>query len=234
MTPTGANLAASLRESTLFFLTQTESIFSVTGKIRTWIESQSRLEKKLMEYELKLRTLEAANARLAILEKENEDLKSSYASMNAAEWMGATLLSGGSKYLIDLGSTDGVLTGAVVLARGSFLGVIKETQTQLSQVTSIFDPEARFGVRIGPDGALGVLRVKHSTLIVTTISRAEGIKEGDRVVTLGDEQVRRGGLPVGTVTRILTRPADAVSTFEIRPDFEIEQIRAVIVSKEGP
>jgi cell shape-determining protein MreC len=229
----GVGLIMDARATSLVFISQIEAFFPLGRHVQLWIESKSRLSKKILEYELRVRELEATTAKLSQIQKENEDLKESFVGRNRNEWLGASLLKGGGKYLIDVGNTNGVKPLGIVLVRGAFLGVVKDVYQNTSVVNSIFDNEARLAVRVGRGSAVGIMRSKTGTLILTTISRTEGIDAGETVTTLGDENVKQAGLLVGYIEENLTRPADPVSTYKVKPAVTVNEARAVIVSMES-
>lgn len=226
---------SAYRRSALSFLTQTESTFYFAYQPNLWFKSQSSLQRQILEYELRVRQQDAQISRLSTIERENEDLRASIDKLPSQRVtvLVATLLHGSSgRFLVDVGEADGVRSGDIVLARGIFLGTVIETEKNLSTLASIFDSQIRIGARIDSGGSSGVLTRKGDYLSLTTISRSEEVKVGDKVVTLGDEKVRQQGLLIGYVSHILTRPADPVSSFIIKPAIKDHQVISVIVMKE--
>lgn len=225
----GTNFAFSLKEPSLFLLTQLKETSSIMRELSLWISSREVLAKRVLSYELRIRELESVQSLYEAARRENEDLKNSLDKQTNS--IGATLLRGGSKFFVDRGEADGVRTGSLVTFRGAFVGVISDVYPNISGLDSIYDNEFRVGVRIERrDGVLGVMIVKRGQLLITTISRNEEVQLGDSVVTLGDNKVKQSGIIIGKIEKDLTRSADPVSTFMVSPLFKSQEIRALSIS----
>lgn len=198
-----------------------------------WITRQDSLSRKLMESELLNRQLDARIVKLQYIQRENEDLRSSLASMSGSRfiWVPAHLFSQGNDFYIDVGIKDGVAEGSEVLSSGVYIGVTTDVQPSISKVIPVSSSLSRIGVRTVPSQVVGVLSVTTRGLIMTSISRADTVHEGDVIETMGDGHGIEGGILIGHVDKDLTRTSDPISSFHVRAAFDTNNINSVIVRK---
>lgn len=232
-TAPGRELVAALRLSVLGFLQQFDVAAAPLRAPRLLFESKYQLQHELMACELQRRTDDAQLANSKSIEKENADLKASLGVVSDSKnWIPATVLTAEEKYYLDRGTKANVTKDSIVIADGSFFGVVTEAGSGISELETVFDQEMRLGVKVLPKGIDGVLTRTASQILLTTISRTEDISAGDIIVTLGEPKVKRAGILVGRIDRILTRPADPVSTFIVKLALERGQVQTVLVTKE--
>lgn len=214
------------------FFSEIDALFSPLDRPHLWLKSKNELQNRLMNYELKVRELEASVSALRYVADENAELKVALGTkLPTKKWITSTLLRSESQQLfVAVGASDDVNKFAIVLARGAYLGRVVQSWENLSRVISVYDPDSRVGVRVEGKG-VGVLTGKGERLTLTTISRDDGIKVGDKVITVGDELVRQPGLFIGEIIKVLTKPSDSVSTFLVEPAFELRDVSLVMVSK---
>ncbi len=233
LTAGGRGVVVLSRNSLLTFMGQIDVATSFLRTPRLWITSRVASYHAVLDSELRIRELEAKLSLLTFVKQENEDLKISLGIVNKeTQWIDATLLWAGDKYFLNVGEKEGVHQGSLVLGRGSLIGVVSQTENHFSSLETIFDQGFRVGARIESGGVVGVLTRQGEIMELTTISRADDVKVGDKVISRGDPKVREAGILIGFVSAVQTRPADPVGKFGVKPAVLIDELRVVLVSKE--
>ena len=199
----------------------------------TWIQRQDVLAKKLLQSELYARQVDAKLSKLEYVQKENDDLRASLATVSGAhtQWIPAHFLSFDGESDVDVGLYDGVYEGAMVVSRGVYVGTLWQVDRSVSHVREVISPDSRIGVRTEPSGVMGVLTQTSKGLTLTCISRFEDVHEGDIIQTIGDAKGNEAGILVGYIAKDLTRTADPVSSFLVKPALQTTDVRVVLVHK---
>lgn len=228
----GKEQVSEIRRQSLSLGSVVDASFGFLRIPNDWLRSRQELIQRLMTTEMHLRELEAENVKLQEVKKINDSLMGSLSLVDKDKWIPAQILIGGNTYFLNVGSSRGVSVGSVVTSLGNYVGVVLSVQNHISSFSTPMEVDGSLGVRIESTRALGVLNYKNGELVLTTISRAENVKNGDRVITLGDERVRQSGILVGTIASNLTHTADPISTFLVKLSIDPRFASAVLVSKE--
>jgi len=163
--------------------------------------------------------------RLALLEKENIELREALELKNN---LGISLLEAGS-YGRSLDGTDYRLLinkgidysigedDAVISPNGVLIGKIKEVYGNYSVVSLVNNADFRAGVAVGAKAVLGVAEGNYDRgLLIDFIDKTEDIKEGDIVVTTGND-IWPKGLLVGEISHVSSEGSGLFSTVRAIP-----------------
>jgi rod shape-determining protein MreC len=124
----------------------------------------------------------------------------------------------GYDLMINKGLDDGINEGDIVVSgQGFLIGRISRMDRDVSQITTILDPESKITIRVvGKEisgiahGALG------EGLFVDFISQDDDIGEGDLIVTNGSDQYPPG-LTLGKVSSVKIEAGNLFKEVKVRP-----------------
>jgi len=135
------------------------------------------------------------------------------------------------------GSLSGLQPGMGMLENGVMAGLITEVSVNHSLVLPIIHLSTNWSVRLGYDGAVGILNwsgesVEYATL--TDIPLSEHILPGDSVITSGFQGTFPSGILVGKVEELIVTEADEFQSVTIKLSADYKRIHYVeFLSKEG-
>ena len=133
--------------------------------------------------------------------------------------------------LLNKGALDGVTIGAPVVTAGSTLiGFISELDEHTAVCRLLFHPETSLPAEI-PEAefARGLLTGHlYTSLLLTTIPRDAHIREGQPVVTVGQE-LTPPALLVGIVERVYSAENEAYQQARLKVPFAPDALRAVTI-----
>jgi rod shape-determining protein MreC len=138
---------------------------------------------------------------------------------------------------IDRGSRDGIRPRMAVIAHDSSLvGQILDQPASVigfntSQVLLITDRWSMVPVRVQRSRAFGNLagRPERNDCVLLDTIRLDDIRAGDTLITSGFGGVFRKGLPVGTVSRIVSNPSLLTPQIEVIPLADFSKLEEVMV-----
>jgi rod shape-determining protein MreC len=142
---------------------------------------------------------------------------------------------------IDAGRADGVRPDMTVLDDDGLVGRVLAASRTTATVLLIIDPDSVVGGRVGRSMELGFLSGEgdigeHARLRMQLVDRVAAPRTGDTVVTWGS---RNGapyvaGVPIGSVTRVVTSPRELSRTVVIEPfvDFSSLDVVGVVVDDQ--
>lgn len=159
--------------------------------------------------------LTAKLAESALLRRENAELRAAAALPLPLEWRGicAEVISRDperwqERMMINRGTEEGVVTGAVVLSGNSVLGRVIRTDRHAAEVATLLAPECSFGVGLSNSPVTGVMtgggqRFENGSrgFAVDFLPRELAVTEQQYIVTSGLGGWMPGGLPVGTILK---------------------------------
>ena len=170
--------------------------------------------------------------RLAELERENADLKAQLLieSLNPGDLVrvySSYPFNNRSEIAIAAGSNRGVSEGNVVTYGENILvGRVKTVASEVSIVTTIFDPGFETAVRIGENGADALLKGGNE-LTLTLIAPAAVLEEGATVYTAGSDFPY--GLTLGKLQNIEREEDGIYKKVCVEPAFEIKALKDVLL-----
>ncbi|NLP05601.1 rod shape-determining protein MreC [Candidatus Fermentibacteria bacterium] len=137
--------------------------------------------------------------------------------------------------VIDRGSRDGVVPGAVCITAEGLVGVVEEVAEATCEVLPITSPGMRVSCMTYPSGAVGILQPGPGrTLQLVDVDLSSSVAPGDEVVTSRYGGVFRDGLLVGTVSESLTGRAGLALEFSVTPAVDFTRISEVLILLEPP
>lgn len=169
---------------------------------------------ELLEAKRKIDELEGLLAASADLRKENEELRRLTALPPPAEWCAvlAEVISRdperwNDQLLVNCGSEEGLVTGAVVLVDGKVFGRVQKCFRHTAEIVTLLSPDCRFGVAIEGTDAVGVLQGAgdapfeggRSGFVVDYLPKELEVRPEQMVVTSGLGGWMPPGLPVGMI-----------------------------------
>lgn len=135
---------------------------------------------------------------------------------------------------INKGEKDGVFNGAIVLSKpGVLLGRINKVREGTSQVETItsFSSKIAVYIRTGSGDVRGVLTGERGGyLVVENVDWSKTVKQGDQVVTSGEDEYFPKGLLVGVVDHVESNPASSFQTVYLNLMFDPNNLKYVLVS----
>lgn len=180
------------------------------------------------------------NARINALAGIGDDWRSDYRQVPAAIW-GWSPSPWYVRAKLDVGSNDGVVRNAPVVARGELnaglAGIITQVRPNTSIVTFITEQNTGIGVTIpDADGAIGLLQPSvPGQMKVTGIRRQAPVEKGQIVYTNGASQPLTlpspypRGIPVGIVADAGSQEVDVQQTIQVTPFVTPEKLAYVVV-----
>jgi rod shape-determining protein MreC len=132
---------------------------------------------------------------------------------------------------IDVGSSDGVKKGMIVLTRqGSLIGTVTRELSNAAWVTLITDPSSAVSALVQESRTQGVVAGSvNGELTMEFVSGTAEIKEGDLVVTSGVG----GGYPpdelIGQVIGVDRAAQELFQSVRVRPLADISKLESVLV-----
>jgi rod shape-determining protein MreC len=130
---------------------------------------------------------------------------------------------------IDKGSNDGIKNDMPVITASGVVGKVSNViNGNTAQVLLINDQNSGVGTILEQSRLQGVLKGKASgQLVLDKIMAEEEVKQGDRVLTSGGDQIFPKGLPVGTVSDI--RRGGEFLQVTIKPAAALNHLEEVLV-----
>lgn len=210
ITPVFATQWQAIQQVAGEVLVSLDQIIIPTGSPRTWVENQYELRKQLQMYEKKTRELDASLALLKNVEKENELLRTAFASSSAqrSDWVPAYIVSASPYPIVLAGSNEGIEKGAVIVnATHSLVGKVEAVHPHYATIISVQDIKGRWGVVHQRSSAKGVLSNTTGGPEVEFFDLISDMQHDDALVTIGQEKIPPG-IPVGKIVQIKTRLSD--------------------------
>lgn len=129
---------------------------------------------------------------------------------------------------LDKGSADGIAPDMAVISAQGIVGKVFQVFRHTCQVLLINDQTSGVGTILEQSRLQGVLKGKASgDLVLDKIMAEEEVKNGDRVLTSGGDQIFPKGLVVGTVAKVTRGPE--FLTVTVRPATSLNHLEEVLV-----
>ena len=148
-----------------------------------------------------------------------------------AEVIGTSGTEQSRVFTINKGKKDGIDRDMAVITPDGIVGKVRDVFGHTAQVLAINDQSSGAGVIMESTRIRGILRgnAQGRPEIVDVISD-QRIKQGDKVLTAGGDQIFPRGLPVGVVDRVVNDPErDGFVDVILKPAAHLDQLDEVLV-----
>ena len=134
-------------------------------------------------------------------------------------------------FTINKGTDDGLKRDMAVITGDGIVGKVREVFAHTSQVLAINDQSSGAGVILEQTRIRGVLRGNaQGQPQIVGILPDNRIKQGEKVLTAGGDQIFPRGLPVGTVDKILPDPdREGFIRIIVNPAARLDRLDEVMV-----
>ncbi len=170
----------------------------------------------LLQAYSRMLTVEAENQRLQqMLDFKQTNLQY---EIEIAKIIGWPVSNWSSRYVLGLGSKDGITKNMVAVSTSGLIGKIVQVTETTAELMLLTDELSSVGVRIQSSGCLGIVSgngAQTPTLTMSFISSDAVVKEGDLVVTSGLSDIYPEGLVIGKVVRCEEEVSGMHQTAEI-------------------
>src|SRR5579863_4508861 len=133
---------------------------------------------------------------------------------------------------IDKGENSGIARDMAVITADGIVGKVLLAYPSVSQVLLISDQSSGVGALLEKSRLQGVLRGTPSgEVVLERVMKDEQVPVGETVLTSGGDQIFPKGLPLGTVTRVVSGK-DLFLSIKIRPADDLSKLEEVLVLLE--
>lgn len=130
---------------------------------------------------------------------------------------------------INRGSSDGVTKGMPVVAVEGVAGHVLDSAPHYAKILQANDPNSAIEVLIQESRVQGIVKGTGSGYRLHYVLKNNDVKAGDQVVTSGLGGVFPKGLPVGTVSRVVSNRRGMFLDIEVQPAVNFERLENVII-----
>ncbi len=135
---------------------------------------------------------------------------------------------------IDKGRAHGIRPDAAVITPEGIVGRVIYAGNYSSIVQLIVDSQSGVGILVLPNRRMGIIKGSGSAeLDLDYIDDDSELKEGDLMITSGDDRIYPKGLPVGKITSVGPRRG-LFKTVRIRPTADLGRLEEVLCVVEKP
>ncbi len=178
----------------------------------------------------------------AQLAAENESLKAKLAELSVIQNQLPTVPQNAIRAMVDstypmnfknevmvnVGSDNQIASGDTVLFQGTLFGLIEKVWPTSALVQTIFDPQFKTHVRIGPSGYDGLfLGGPYPT--VETIAKSAKLMQGDVVYTAGSGMPY--ATPIAEIAQVTAAPSDLFKEASLSFPYDMSMIQTVEIIK---
>lgn len=200
------------------------------------IKETKNLKKENEELILKIQFLEAENAALKEVKKENEVLRKALDIGLEKEFKFEIAQVIGKEtdkdfIFINKGSDEGISKNfPVITSEKVLIGRIQEVYNNFSKVIILTAKDSSFDAKIAGTDIYGVAKGEgNSGLLLDLIPKEKEIKEGDLVITSALGGVFPQGLFVGKITNFEKTDVKSWQVAQIQPSFDLNEIENLLV-----
>ncbi len=137
-----------------------------------------------------------------------------------------------SVFILNKGAKDNVQVGSGVVVKDNLVGLVAQVSDNLSKVNTINNSLSSFTAKT-ENGAIGIVRGGGS-LTLNNVLLSENIKEGELVLTKGDINQDRIGIPadliVGKIKSVEKNPSDLFQKGELESFVDFVSLSTVFVN----
>lgn len=236
-----------LRPVENFFVFVTKPVVSATNKATrsvtgsfSFLGSIGHLATENDSLKQQVEKLQAENARLAEVDKENSTLRSQLKFEGKQQYdevpsfvIGYDPTSFTEFLTIDKGTEAGIKNGdPVITDSGLLVGQVQNAGWKSSQVLLTTDSNSSINAIVQDSRASGIVKGDHGlALTMSLIPQDEVVKEGDRVVTSGLGGEFPKGLVLGQVQSVSEQANELFQSATLKPAVSFRDVEIVFVIK---
>lgn len=137
-------------------------------------------------------------------------------------------------FIVDKGEKNSVGAGMVVVYQDNLVGQIAQTTNYFAKVDTVTNPDISFSAQDLTSHALGVIRGKgNGQILLDNVLLSDTIKNGDLVVTTGNQDIHGKGYPpnlvVGKIVSIEKNPSALFQTAQIQSFLSFSSLYMVFI-----
>lgn len=179
-----------------------------------------------------LTALEITNAEL---KHENELLRKELSlttpqggnELIAAQVISRTSSVSQQAIVVNKGAEDGFAKGMAVVAQGYYVGKVEEVLPRSSRITLLTSAQSMIPIVLEKSRSIGLLRGGVEGLLVDEIPRDITIEPGEAVVTAPIGDIVKSGIPVGTVSKLLSGKSDVFQSARLVSPIDLSRLEVV-------
>lgn len=221
---------------------------SISGMITqgtSYFGNTKKLNEKIVELESELERAQIDIQEINVLLKENDDLKKllkinekySHFEKVYANVITRSYDNWSETFVINKGTEDGIKLKQTVIAEDGLVGYISHVQQNTSVVTTILDPSSSVSVEISNINKLALVKGDFSLkskgqLKLTNIPIDTELAEDETIYSSGIGELYKKGIPVGTITEIISKrnDIDRYGIIDVFVDIDSLSLVGVIVN----
>jgi len=212
--------------------TRVSDFFHTIGSISRLARENKELTTNNLELESKLANLDEVSHENALLkqelgfyqkEKENE--------LVPAQVIGSSPSGFLQTIKVDKGLANGIRQGSVVLSRGFLIGKVSQVNENNAEVFLINNSNSLIPVVLQNSRGTGILKGGLSGMIVEDIALDSKVQIGEMVLTSGLGEETPGGLPIGTVEKMLSVRSEIFQEVSVKSPIEFGKLEIVFITK---
>jgi rod shape-determining protein MreC len=132
--------------------------------------------------------------------------------------------------LLDHGSSDGVRVGQPVLSAGATLaGIVVDVGAHRARVRLLIDPQSSVAALVQSSRTPGAATGTGDALQLDFVQQGASVANGDLVLTSALGGQLPGGLLIGRVSAVHSRPADLFQTVDVEPLADYLRLEQVLI-----
>lgn len=132
-------------------------------------------------------------------------------------------------FSIDRSSSDGVTKGMPVLTIDGVIGHVLDGGSHHAKVLQANDPNSAIEVLIQDTRVQGIIKGTGTGYRLHYVLKNNEVKQGDQLVTSGMGGVFPRGLPVGTVSSVVSNRRGMFLDIEVQPAVDFSRLENVII-----
>lgn len=132
--------------------------------------------------------------------------------------------------IIDRGSSHGVQRGMPVVCAEGVVGQVMNTSPHFCKVLLANDPNSATEAIVQENRAQGIVKGKSEDLYeLQYVLKSYEITMNDHVVTSGMGGVFPKGIPIGTISQVISNPTGMFQRIDVKPSVNFSQLEYVII-----
>jgi rod shape-determining protein MreC len=133
---------------------------------------------------------------------------------------------------IDRGLNDGIRKGMIAVSPDGLVGMVRDVLDERASIMLITDVNSAVAVRIQPLRVDGILEGRGDNMtFLKYVSRDADVKQGQRVVTSGLDDIYPGGILVGYIEGIKKTDDGFFQEIVVRPAQDLNKVEEVAILK---
>lgn len=189
------------------------------------------LRQKINKSDQLTRELTVLQARVQLLEEENNSLRKQLEAPLPAQWnfIPAQVLGKERFLLIDKGTKDKVAKDMVVISENIFIGKVTSVSPKTAQVMILTDPDLKIPA-ITNKNAKGLLVGNFGNkIMLSRVLQRDSLNSFDLVLTSGEEEKFPANLLVGKIDEVNVKQGEVYKEASIMPLIDYDKLKYVFV-----